>query len=345
MKKIFILIGLMGIVASMISCDQLIFTQITGATTSTVTASTSSSESTYIPTTTESSGEIEATTDFSYANYQDLIDQLADNIRSTIGDDLDQYMNHPGESIASDESVYQEIYLEVESRLREEFLENTSGSIPVNLDSIQEKILEVSGIAEHSIVGITSYFDLQGQALGSGVIYKYDAVANIYFVITNHHVIEDGNNFKIVFYEGSKVTAYRLGYDSDVDVAVLYFNGDNLPIVPTISVLGDSDAAEAGNIVIAGGNPRGYDFYGSVTLGIVSGVNRDVENPKVLYIQHDASINSGNSGGPLYNLEGEVIGINVLKYASEDIEGMGFAIPINQIKTMLAEMEEGAPTT
>lgn len=345
MRKIFAFVATIGLFVLMVSCDQLIFTQLTNPTTSPETTTSIDSESTLAPTTTEPTEETTASLTLSYADYQDLIDQLADTIRETIGEDIDQYMNHPGESIAADESLFLEIYQEVETRLRAAFLGSDNGTIGLNFDTIQAKILEVSSIAEHSVVGITSYYDLQGQALGSGVIYKYDSDTNVYYVITNHHVIEDGNNFKIVFYDGSKVTAYRLGYDSDVDVAVLYFLGNDLPIIPVISLLGDSAAAEPGNIVIAGGNPRGYDFYGSVTLGILSGVDRDVENPKVLYLQHDASINSGNSGGPLYNLEGEVIGINVLKYASTDIEGMGFAIPINQIKAMLTELETGAPTT
>jgi serine protease Do len=292
--------------------------------------------------TTESSVSTDTSLTLSYDDYNDLINQLATMIREEIGDDIDQYMNYPGTSIAQDDSVYQEIYAEVEARLRSELLD--AEIIGLNLDSFQQKLLEVAGIAEHSVVGITSYLDQTGQALGSGVIYKYDLETNVYFVITNHHVIEDGNNFKVVFYEGSRVTAHRLGYDSDVDVAVLYFLGEELPIEPMVSQLGDSDEATPGEIVIAGGNPRGYSFYGSVTMGILSGVNRNVSNPDVLYLQHDASINSGNSGGPLYNLQGEVIGINVLKYASTDIEGMGFAIPINQIKAMLTELEVGAPT-
>jgi len=269
----------------------------------------------------------------SYSDYEDLKNQLYAEIYAEVYASLYAELNL--DDIASSE-LNEEIYQAVSDRFDALLSDD---QIQLMVDSTQEKIYSVSELVEESVVGITSYLDTEGQSLGSGVVYKHDTLTDTYFVITNHHVVETGNNFKVVFVDGSSVTATLLGYDADVDIAVLTFAGAALDRSIQVSPLGNSSSLQPGTIVIAAGNPEGYDFYGSITMGVLSGVDRKLDDTQMRYLQHDASINSGNSGGPLYNLDGEVIGINVSKYASTDIEGMGFAIPIDTVKTVVALIE------
>ncbi|MGI6392174.1 MAG: S1C family serine protease [Candidatus Izemoplasmatales bacterium] len=268
-----------------------------------------------------------------YTDYQNLIDQLYQMVYDDIYEDL---YDELGLSALIDEALYEEIYDNVEAKFNN-LIE--SGELSLYIDDVQQLIYRVAELTELSVVGVTSYLGQGAQSLGSGVIYKHDGISDLYYVITNEHVIDDGDNFRIVFVDGTYVVAQLLGFNKNVDIAVLTFSGSNLAREVALSPLGDSDLQKVGSFVIAAGNPKGYDFYGAVTIGILSGKNRDLNTPGVLYLQHDASINSGNSGGPLYNLDGEVIGINVSKYASTDIEGMGFAIPINLVKTVIQEIE------
>ncbi len=267
-------------------------------------------------------------------NYEELKAQLYQVVYDEIYDSL--YADLSLSDIADDELLYAEIYASIRGRFATLLAEDEIGLL---VDTVQDQIYAIADLVEESVVGITSYLDLEGQSLGSGVVYKYVASSDTYYVITNHHVVETGNNFKIVFCDSSKVTGTLIGYDEDIDIAVLTFSGSELERTIRVSPLGNSASEIPGAMVIAAGNPEGYDFYGSITMGVLSGVNRSVDSSIQLYLQHDASINSGNSGGPLYNLDGEVIGINVSKYASTDIEGMGFAIPIDTVKTVIAIIE------
>lgn len=258
---------------------------------------------------------------YTYVNVEDLIDQLYADVHDQI------YAELYAELSASlteglDEAVYQAVLAELQAKI-------DAGEILVPLNAFQDQIDAVVDLASHSVVGVTTYSGTRAVSLGSGVLYHYDAAENVYYLITNHHVIDGGDNYKVVFEDETVVAATLLGSDADVDIAVLSFSGKGLSQSLEVSPLADSDTVTKDRIVIACGHPQGYDFYGSVTMGVVSGTNRTVGTDPVLYIQHDASINSGNSGGPLYNLAGQVIGINVSKYATTEIEGMGFAIPIN----------------
>lgn len=249
--------------------------------------------------------------------------------------------------------VYARIYEELYAEIRAEVLQNLSeerfdqiyqqvvadlldrveqGEMEVTALSLIELIYGVAAKEADAAIGVTNY-DATGavQATGSGVIFH--KVGNKYYVITNQHVVEDGTTFEIEFEDGSSIEAILRGVDKLVDIAVLYFTSDETFAVATFA---DSDAVTKGTLALAVGNPSGYRYYGSMTLGIVSGVKRyfdiDGDNIKDLfvpYIQHDAAINAGNSGGPLFNLEGKIIGINVIKISSVEIEGMGFAIPGN----------------
>ena len=196
-----------------------------------------------------------------------------------------------------------------------------------------------------SVVGITTirrgldYFfrPVQRQELGSGVIISSDG-----YIITNSHVVGYGEADKItvLFEDGTNKPGKVLWYSNTYDLAIVKVNITNLPPAD----LGDSDALKVGEIAVAIGNPLGLEFERTVTSGVISGLNRTVvidNNQKIEeLIQTDASINRGNSGGPLLNGRGEVIGINTAKISGG--EGMGLAIPINVIKPVINKMiDEG----
>ncbi|HOP56810.1 MAG TPA: trypsin-like peptidase domain-containing protein [Bacillota bacterium] len=289
---------------------------------------------TTLTTTTQETTTTEDST-FAYTDYESLKQALYDQVYADLYAEL--YADIESALFNEDDSeymgdLYEEIYASVANALEDSV---ASGEIDILLDTTQSKIYNVASLVQKSVVGITSYLDTEGQSLGSGVVYRYDENTDTYYLITNHHVVEDGDNYKIVFCDGSKVVGTLLGANEDVDIAVLSFRGTNLEYDIEVSPLGDSSQVEVGMIVLAAGNPEGYNFYGSLTMGILSGLDRSLSNSTALCLQHDAPINPGNSGGPLYNLDGEVIGINVSKLVATDIEGMGFSIPINTVKTIV----------
>ncbi len=278
--------------------------------------------------TTSSLGEQTTDSIYSYTDKEDLINQLYNDLYPTI---REEFYSGLLESVRT--NLQEDIYNSIVAKFNE-FLEQPVLSVP--LDELQTNIIEVSKLSEQSVLGITSYLGEEGVSLGSAVIYDYDEITQTYYVITNHHVIDDADNYKIVFSDRSSVVATLLGYDKDVDIAVLSFSGIGLTQSLKVSPLGSSSTLTKGEIILASGNPKGYDFYNTLTLGVVAGVNRTTDwELLVPYIQHDAAINSGNSGGPIYNLQGEVVGINVAKYATDEIEGMGFAIPIDMVKDIV----------
>lgn len=167
---------------------------------------------------------------------------------------------------------------------------------------------------------------------GSGVV--IDAGGTI---VTNNHVVENADRYLVVLPSGDKKEAKLLGRDRRTDLAVLKLNG--VKIKP--AHFGDSSKLVVGEGVVAIGNPLGVRFARSVTSGIVSGLNRLLTTEEGFVfklIQTDAAINPGNSGGALANLNGEVVGINTIKIAVPGFEGMGFAIPANQAKNVVAEL-------
>ncbi len=204
----------------------------------------------------------------------------------------------------------------------------------------------VTAIAEKvssSIVGIQvdyNSYDLwfgshKSTGSGSGIIIRSDG-----YILTNNHVIEAavGNGSKLS--EGSSISvilpnqqderfkATIIGRDERTDIAVLKIDLSDLPAVD----IGDPNALKVGELAVAIGNPAGLEFMGSVTAGIISGLDRKIkvsETQELRVIQTDAAINPGNSGGALLNSKGEVIGINTVKISSTGYEGLGFAIPIN----------------
>lgn len=168
-------------------------------------------------------------------------------------------------------------------------------------------------------------------ASGSGVIIDESGL-----IVTNNHVISGERNLSVIYSDGTKVDATVVGADAASDLAVLKVTGK----VPAVAPLGDSAAIEPGQTAIAIGSPLG-DFRGTVTVGVVSALNRRVGTQQNL-IQTDAAINNGNSGGPLINTLGQVIGINTLVVrASGDgnvAEGLGFAIPSNLVRDITSQL-------
>ncbi|MFP4477813.1 MAG: S1C family serine protease [Candidatus Izemoplasmatales bacterium] len=262
----------------------------------------------------------------------DSIDQVREDVYNDIYADV--YQDVYQDIIADiNQETYQQIYEDIESGFYE-----THQSFSVLNDLSQNKIFDVVDIANKTVVGVESYFDNTGDSIGSGVIYKYDEVEDLYYIITNQHVVEGGNNYLIRFEDETTVVADLLDFDEEADIALLSFSGSGLTGLE-VAVLGSSSDLDKGEIVLAAGHPRGFNFYNSITLGVVTGIDRFISGESITYIQHDAAINSGNSGGPIFDLDGEVVGINVLKYASEEIEGMGFSIPIDLVKDIIASYE------
>ena len=171
----------------------------------------------------------------------------------------------------------------------------------------------------------------ESEGTGSGII--IDAEGHI---VTNNHVVEDSNDIIVVLNNGKELSAKVVGRDAATDLAVIKVDEKNLPYAE----FGDSSKLEVGELAVAIGSPMGTDYAGSVTAGIISGLNRKVpvgDRPMTL-IQTDAAINPGNSGGALVNSEGKVVGINTVKFVENRVEGMGFAIPINESKPIIQQL-------
>jgi serine protease Do len=169
-------------------------------------------------------------------------------------------------------------------------------------------------------------------SLGSGFIVDTSGI-----VVTNNHVIADADEINVIMNDGTKIKAELVGVDKKTDIAVLKFK----PVKPLIAVkFGDSDKLRLGEWVIAIGNP--FSLGGSVTAGIVSARNRDIsQGPYDNYIQTDASINRGNSGGPLFNLEGEVVGVNTLIISPTGGSiGLGFAVPSKTVSVVVDQLQK-----
>jgi len=209
-------------------------------------------------------------------------------------------------------------------------------------------IEEISDLktAINSVYEATVYIEVSSNrgviSSGSGFIYKIED--NEAYLLTNYHVIEDGNKFVVTFTDGLEVEAELVNGDEYYDIAILKVDSSN---VKKVATLGDSSNLELGDSVFTVGAPLGKEYMGTITKGIVSGVNRmvSVELTSGTYlmevIQTDASINSGNSGGPICNIKGEVIGITSSKLIGSGVEGMGFAIPINSVNSIINNMEVG----
>ena len=215
--------------------------------------------------------------------------------------------------------------------------------INVSNDETEELITAVAQKASPSVVGIratSQTYNFWGQVQdsggeGSGIIYTSDG-----HIITNYHVIStavESTTGKITVYltndPETAIPATVVGYYSESDIAVIKIEKTGLPAIE----MGDSSKLKIGQTAIAIGNPGGLQYMGSVSTGIVSGLNRTLKLEgieEMSLIQTDAAINPGNSGGALVNTSGQLIGVNSSKIASTAVEGMGFAIPSNYVKEL-----------
>jgi serine protease Do len=221
---------------------------------------------------------------------------------------------------------------------------NSSGSITPNLVNQAEKqaanpVVSIAQKMSPAVTGITSIptdglLSRTGdEVTGSGVIFD----AQNGYIVTNNHVVEGASRILVTLADGREIPAEIIGKDSHTDLAVLQVQAPNL----IAAAFGDSDQVSVGETAVAIGNPLGMRFARSVTVGVISGINRKLsgdEGSAYPLLQTDAAINPGNSGGALINSRGEVIGINSVKIAMPGFEGMGFAIPSNQVKQVIASL-------
>ncbi len=206
-----------------------------------------------------------------------------------------------------------------------------------------KKLLTVVEIARKvgpTVVGINTKVQRQtifgmpttSTGSGSGIILSKDG-----YIVTNNHVIEGATEITVLLSDGTELAAKLIGGDARTDLAVLKVEGNNLPY----ATLGNSSELQVGELAVAIGNPLGNELAGSVTGGYISALNRSitVDDQKFNLIQTDAAINPGNSGGALVNNYGEVIGINSVKMSASGVEGIGFAIPIDEAKPIIEDLK------
>lgn len=237
------------------------------------------------------------------------------------------------------------------AELKEELAEQLRIEYQPSLTDVENMIISVVKHNQKAIVGISniakSYNQYVVSSTGSGFIYDYNPHEKIYYVITNAHVVSGASKLEIVLYNGETVSAQPIFgtklyvMDVETDIAVICFRYDGeLKVVE----FANSDNLVEGQFVIAIGNPLGYEFFGSVTFGVISGLSRNVQKDyfSTPVIQHDAAISPGNSGGPLFDINGRVVGVNNMKIVQQDVSNMGFAVPSN-IALSIAEIlrEEG----
>ena len=216
--------------------------------------------------------------------------------------------------------------------------------VPSSIGAFEKDIVAVVKKSMPAVVNISTitlvedfFFGVYpSSGVGSGFIIDPKG-----YILTNYHVVEGAKKIDVTLSEGKKYPGRVVGYDKRSDLAVIKIDAENLPALP----LGDSDKLEPGQFAIAIGNP--YGLNRTVTLGIVSALNRTIVEPNGVrlenLIQTDAAINPGNSGGPLINIKGEVIGINTA--IKSDAQGIGFAIPINKAKQIADKLiKEGKIT-
>lgn len=209
-----------------------------------------------------------------------------------------------------------------------------SDSISESVDKVYDSVVVVEGFSKDNMV-----------STGTGFVYKQDG--NTAYIMTNHHVVSGCDSVKVILSDKTVIDATIKGSEAYSDIAVLTVDASKILAVAT---LGDSEKLKVGDTLFTVGSPEGADYAGTVTKGILSGKDRLVAvalsntNTSDYYmkvIQTDAAINPGNSGGPICNINGEVIGITNMKLVDDSVEGMGFAIPIEDALYYAAIMEKG----
>ena len=231
-------------------------------------------------------------------------------------------------------------------------------------DVAEKALPSVVSITNISVQEAQQYFDRfdryghnstelrETTSVGSGVI--FEKTADTLYILTNYHVVEGATTLSVGFIDDEVYKAQLCGVNSTRDIAVVKVSLSSLSSSTrskiAVAPLGDSTSLRVGEQVVAIGNALGYGQ--SVTTGIVSALNRSVQTGTdstgktvtATFIQTDAAINPGNSGGALLNMSGEVIGVNTAKLSSTGVEGMGYAIPVSEIKTMVNTLKTQTTT-
>ena len=228
----------------------------------------------------------------------------------------------------------------------------------VNYD-VKSSTTDVIEKVNSSVVGVLVYANGTASGSGSGVVYRVDGKTA--YIITNAHVVSGATDVQVVFSNKESVNATIVGSDTYSDIAVL-IEGRIIFKEPSLTAdfdmtaikCGDSSLLDQGETVLAIGSPLGIEYAGTVTQGIVSGIDRTVsvdlnddgqEDWDMNVIQTDAAINPGNSGGALVNMAGELVGITSMKLSNTSVEGMGFALPINDVITSVEQIIENGKVT
>ena len=226
-----------------------------------------------------------------------------------------------------------------------------SESIVSQLEELTSPVVAIANVVRPSVVGIrvvipsskiqSGFFWYEtgvSESTGSGIILTSDG-----YIATNYHVVSyydeyDDVIISVILEDGTELEAELIGGDEANDLAVIKANTNGMEL--PAATLGDSSELQVGEIVVAIGNPLGTQFAGTVTMGIVSALDRNIssENTAETLIQTDAAINPGNSGGALINSQGQVIGITSSKIADTEVEGLGFAIPIDFAKPIIEDI-------
>lgn len=234
-------------------------------------------------------------------------------------------------------------------RLNERSVGTTTKVIREQVTDINSDVSELVKKSERKVVTVVSKESGQTRSSGSGAIYKVKD--NEVYIITNNHVIDESDQVIVYFSDDKDIEAEVLGRDALSDLAVLKVNVD---FESEAFAIGDSSLTKKGEFVIAMGSPLGIQYKGSVSGGWISGTDRKIQMDldgngvadwDMVVLQSDAAINPGNSGGPLINMAGELIGINSMKISNTEVEGFGFAIPINEAIPIVEQLESDGEIT
>ena len=230
-------------------------------------------------------------------------------------------------------------------------VENLSGNTSTIIKHGSVTLTEANSIAEgvsnvyDSVVVVEGFTQGQLSSTGTGFIYKH--ANNKAYIMTNHHVINGAENVKIILSDKTVLEVKVEGSEAYSDIGILSVSADK---VKSIATLGDSTKLKVGDTLFTVGSPEGADYAGTVTKGVLSGKDRLIavaltnsaaSDYYMKVLQTDAAINPGNSGGPICNINGEVIGITNMKLVDSTVEGMGFAIPIEDALFYAATLEKG----
>lgn len=232
---------------------------------------------------------------------------------------------------------------------------NTTTSIVNAVSKAQDAVVGVINVQKSGGIFHSTSNQSVDEGTGSGIIFR--KTGTIAYIVTNNHVISGANDIDVSLPNGQRIRASLVGADATSDLAVLQINGTQ---VDHVAEFGTSSTLKVGEPAIAIGNPLGLEFSHSVTQGIISSINRSISvdstshnknkqntTHEIKVIQTDAAINPGNSGGPLLNIAGQVIGINSMKISQTGVEGLGFAIPIDDalkvINHLIANQQVKSP--